>query len=193
MTTRPLLVTFRVADILESQEVPYCLVGSLATSALGVPRSTIDADLIAQFTLPALRKVVELLGGSNFYVSMHAAEEAFARGGMFNVIDLETSFKVDIYMLGKRPFDREEFKRRIQRNISPESQRQIAMATPEDLVLSKLEWYELGNRISERQWKDMIGILKVQKTLDWNYLEKWATELGLLELLQRARGEAEKG
>lgn len=64
--------------------------------------------------------------------------------------------------------------------------------TPEDLVLSKLEWYELGNRISESQWKDMLGILKVQKSLDWNYLEKWATELGLLNLLQKARSEAEK-
>ena len=183
-------MTFRVADILESHEVPYCLVGSLATSAVGVPRATIDADLIADFDLATLKTVIREFSGAGFYVSEHAAEDALARGGMFNIIDLSTSFKVDIYMLGKRPFDREEFNRRVRRRISPESERQVTMATPEDLILSKLEWYELGNRVSERQWKDLLGILKVQEALDWDYLRKWANQLGLLELLNKAQVDA---
>ena len=182
-------MTFRVADILERHEIPYCLVGSLATSAVGVPRATIDADLIAEFSPSKLKTVVREFASSGFYVSEHAAEDALARGGMFNIIDLSTSFKVDIYMLGKRPFDREEFKRRIRKRISPESDRQMMMATPEDLVLSKLEWYELGNRVSERQWKDLLGIIKVQEALDWEYLKKWADNLGLLELLNEAQSD----
>ena len=108
---------------------------------------------------------------------------------MFNIIDLATSFKVDIYILGQRPFDQEEFGRRVQRRISPESDRQLTMATPEDLLLSKLEWYELGNRVSDRQWRDLLGILRVQQALDWAYLEKWAENIGVIELLKQARAE----
>jgi hypothetical protein len=187
VTTRPLQVTFRAIDILEKHEVPYCLVGSLATSAVGIPRATIDADLIAKFTPNNLTKAVESFGASGFYVSLHAAEDALRRKGMFSIIDLATSFKVDIYILGPRPFDQEEFRRRVGRRISPESDRQLTMATPEDLLLSKMEWYELGNRVSDRQWRDLLGILKVQKSLDWEYLEKWAESLGLTELLEKAR------
>lgn len=190
MITEPLRVTFRVTDVLDKYEVAYCLVGSLATSALGIPRATIDADLIADLTQETLDDVVTAFAESGFYVSKHAAEEALARRGMFNLIDLATAFKVDVYLLGNRPFDREEFRRRIWRRLSPQSDRQMALATPEDLVLSKLEWFELGNRISERQWRDMLGVLRVQEQLDWEYLRKWARELDLLELLERARQES---
>jgi hypothetical protein len=144
VTTRPLQVTFRAIDILERYEVPYCLVGSLATSAVGIPRATIDADLIADFTPDSLVKAVESFGASGFYVSLHAAEDALRRKGMFNIIDLATSFKVDVYILGPRPFDREEFRRRVERTVSPESDRQLTMATPEDLILSKLLEFKTG-------------------------------------------------
>lgn len=190
MTSVPLHVTLQVLDVLEELGVPYVLVGSLATSAVGVPRSTIDSDVVADLRREHIPPLVAALQEA-FYVSETAALQAVERKSMFNLIHLATSFKVDIYVLGDRDFDREEFRRRTPRAVAPEDPRAVPMATPEDLVLSKLEWYQLGNQVSERQWRDLQGVLATcSGKLDWAYLERWAERLDVRELLERARREA---
>lgn len=186
----PLKVTLQVLDVFESLGIEYLLVGSLATSAVGVPRSTIDADVVADLRPEHARELAPALS-PDFYVSHEAMDEAIERRSMFNLIHLQTSFKVDVYVLGSRPFDRTEFSRRTPRPVSRESRREVPMATPEDLVISKLEWFELGNRVSERQWRDLLGVLTVQRErLDWGYLVHWCGQLGLVELLEAARAQA---
>lgn len=103
---------------------------------------------------------------------------------MFNVIQFSSGFKVDIYILGTRPFDQEEFRRRIPYD---DHRRQLWVATPEDLILSKLDWYRAGGEVSERQWRDVLGMLQIHgQQLDQDYLKRWATTLGVEHLWRRA-------
>ncbi|MEW6743961.1 MAG: hypothetical protein AB1486_14515 [Planctomycetota bacterium] len=75
--------------------------------------------------------------------------------------------------------------------VSPEQSAQAKFASPEDTVLHKILWYQKGGGVSERQWGDVLGILKVQRDqLDLGYMRHWAQSLGITELLERAIGEA---
>lgn len=191
MDPLPLQITLLVSRILDELEVEYCLVGSLASSAFGVPRSTLDTDLLIDLYPHDVEPLRQRLEGE-FYVSEIAMREAVVRRSMFNAIHLSSSFKVDLYVLGLDRFDNEEFRRRRKSRLSPNDDFELSMLTVEDLILSKLRWYRLGNEISERQWLDIVGALKVTATMDESYLLYWANELGLIELLQRAYGDAGK-
>jgi hypothetical protein len=156
--------------------------GSFASNFHGVPRMTQDADLVVELgEAPAPLLVAAL--DRDFYVSEEAIRDAVRRRGMFNVIHLETGFKVDIIVRKARPFSEEEFRRRVPGALAG---RPVSFASAEDTILSKLEWARAGN--SDRQYHDAVGIVNVQgRQLDIAYLEKWAAELGLLDLLHRAR------
>jgi hypothetical protein len=192
VTALPWLVTLQVAGILEALGVDYALVGSMASSMVGVPRATIDADMLVALDQEHISPLVDALQ-ADFYVSDHAAREAVRRRAMFNVIHLATSFKVDLYVLPHAPFERLEMSRRQQRPISDEDGRQVFLVTPEDLVISKLRWFQLGNRVSERQWRDLVGLLEVRgQELDWDYVRSWVESFGLSELLEKAWREARR-
>lgn len=88
-------------------------------------------------------------------------------------------------------FSEVEFSRRVLKQVISSAEFSAYVQTPEDVILSKLAWYRRGGEVSENQWRDVIGILKVQaERLDIGYLEKWASELAVLDLLEQVRQEA---
>lgn len=175
----------------ERLNVPYYVGGSLASSAYGKPRTSIDADLVADLALEHVNPLVEGLQ-EDYYVSVTAVRDAVARRACFNVVHYATAFKVDVFAMRARPYDREALGRARPEAIDEDAPgSQFMLAAPEDVVLSKLEWFRLGNEVSERQWLDVLGVLAVQgDRLDRAYLDRWAARLGVADLLARARCEA---
>ncbi len=172
--------------------VRYYVGGSIASIVYGQSRSTIDVDLVADLAPQHVAPLVEALHGE-YYISEEAIVEAIARKGGFNLIYLPTSFKVDVFVVKDREYDRVALQRIRKDSLEDEDpSAQFFVASAEDIVLSKLEWFRLGHEVSERQWIDVLGVLKVQQNaLDRTYLTKWATELGVADLLDRAWKEAE--
>jgi hypothetical protein len=190
MSPDPLTVTLLVVDALETLGVSYLIGGSLASAIHGVLRATLDADLVADLRLEHAEPLARTLGDA-FYVDTEAIREAIHHQSSFNVIHLETMFKVDVFVLKGRPFDQTQFERRIAQVVTTEPERTAYVASAEDTILTKLEWYRLGGEVSERQWNDVIGVLKVQRDrLDYGYLRRWAVEIGVGNLLERVLVEA---
>lgn len=180
------LVTAR----LDQLRIQYMVVGSLASAAYGSIRATQDADLIMDLPLARAADLVQIFH-NDFYVDRGQVEQAIVGKRSFNLIHLATFFKVDCFILGDSAFMREEFSRRVARRLEVPETSDIWLATAEDTLLSKLVWYREGGGVSENQWRDILGILKTQGTaLDGDYLDRWARELGLAELLAVAKGEA---
>ncbi len=180
-----------VVRALERLEVDYYLGGSIASSAYGLARTTLDADLVAHLAPRHASPLVEALQ-SSYYIAPHAVSEAILRKSCFNVLHLPTMFKVDVFVLKDRPYDRAAMQRARKENLDvDEPSAEFRLASAEDVVLSKLEWFRLGNEVSQSQWRDVIGVLKVQGgSLDQKYLSQWAASLGIADLLERARREA---
>jgi len=190
MADDALRATLAVVRALESAGFDYVIGGSLASSLHGIPRSTQDADLLVD--LPPER-IPDLLGalGPGFYADEDHARSAVERKAVFNVIHLETMFKVDLFVLGDDPPSRSEMERRQRHRIGETEDDTAFVASAEDTILQKLIWYRLGNEVSDRQWRDLLGILQVQwQRLDRPYIDRWATELGLRELLDEAIADA---
>jgi len=183
-------VTMRVAHALEAIGVPYRIGGSLASSAFGIARATLDADLVADLKPEHIEPLVSRLQGE-FYISPEAVRQAVQRRSSFNLIHLASMFKVDVFVLKPRPFDRQAFARGVRRTVDEAGTFEAFFTTPEDIVLHKLEWYRQGGEVSERQWQDVLGVLKVQgDQLDRAHLQRWAGELGVTALLAKAFEEA---
>lgn len=182
-----------VVDVLDRLGIVYALGGSLASSIHGINRNTIDADLSVE-PFPGKEAALVTSFGPGFYISLDAVRTALRNRSSFNVIETTTGFKVDLFVRKDRPFDLSVLRRR-QPVTPPGSQgRPIFVVSPEDIILLKLEWYRLGNEISERQWTDVQNVLRVQAgRLDPSYLETWAETLGVADLLSRAVGQAAAG
>ena len=176
-----------VLAALDRFEIPHMVAGSHASSYHGRPRSTNDIDLIiAPRTRRSLVEFAESFPDDRFYASASAAEEAFLARGMFNVIDMQTGVKVDLILRKARPFSESEFARRKPARIFGVP---VFVATPEDTILSKLEWAKLGE--SERQLRDVEGVMAMAGAeLDRAYIEHWARELGVTALWERVQREA---
>jgi hypothetical protein len=178
-----------VVAVLEQLGVAYRVGGSVATSALGVPRSTLDVDIACALRDEHVDAFVQALAAT-YYVDADMIRDAISRRASFNLVMLETMIKVDVFVSPSDAYDREAFGRGVRMSLEPGSP-EFDIATAEDMILRKLDWYRKGDGISERQWSDVIGVLRVQGTaLDFAYLEKWAGLLDLDALLARARAEA---
>lgn len=181
----------RLTDVLERLGLPYMFVGSAASTLHGPPRSTQDIDLVVALTLEDAPQLVSAFPEDGYYISAEAVRDAVLRRHAFNIIDMESGWKADIMVLRARPFSRVEFERRQRADVlgSPSW-----VATPEDTILSKLEWSQLGGG-SARQRDDVLGVVEAQgKRLDVDYLYQWASALGVKDALDevlasaRARG-----
>ena len=179
---RPVLAEFDRLGIV------YYVGGSVASSLYGEPRSTLDIDIGADLTESVVRELASRWGG-DFYVSEPAMRDAVQRGRCFNLIHLSTSLKVDIFVCGTDAFNASVLKRRVSRIVAVgEESLSIWMATPEDVILHKLIWYRKGGETSERQCRDISGVLKQQHDrLDAGYLAEWADRLQVRDIWERIR------
>ena len=183
-------VVLKVIEVLEQLGITYLIGGSFASAIYGLARSTNDADLVAEVKaeqVPDLFRALE----PDFYVNERSIQRAVETGRHFNVIHSGTHFKVDVFTPKPGGFATKEFGRRQQREFGTGSKRTAFFASPEDTVLSKLEWYRRGNEVSEQQWRDVVTVLKVQRDrLDLEYMRQSAAELGVADLLEDALTEA---
>ena len=178
-----------IIDVLEHLSVAYHIGGSVASSINGISRLTIDVDLVADLRLEHVRPLVKQLE-ENYYIDADAVRDAIKRISSFNAIHLDTMLKVDVFIPKSRLFDQAELGR-VQLKILEGSNRPFYIASPEGTILNKLEWYRMGGEVSDRQWNDILGVLKIQGTnLDMVYLQRWAAVLKVTDLLERALVDA---
>jgi hypothetical protein len=181
---RHVMATFRRLNI------PCALGGSWASSLQGEPRMTHDADVTAE-PFPGQESLFAQGFGRNYYVSLDAIREAVSRRASFNVIHPASGFKVVVFIRKDRPFDKSVLVRRMAVPAPDAPGETIDVVSPEDVVLLKLEWFRIGGEMSDRQWGDILGVLRVQgNRLDAAYLDHWAADLGVADLLAKARAEA---
>jgi hypothetical protein len=184
-------ITLLVAQTLERLGIPYAIGGSLASSLHGVMRSTLDVDIVADMKLEHIQPLVAALS-KEFYADDEMMRDAIEHHSSFNLIHYETAFKVDIFIRKLRPFDQMQLERRRKSVIATDPEESVWVVSPEDIILAKLEWYRMGGEVSDRQWRDILGVLKTRAgELDLAYLRKWAIELKIVDLLDRALKEAE--
>jgi hypothetical protein len=180
-----------VAAAFAQAGIPYALGGSLASSIHGVSRYTRDADITVE-PFPGQEAQLASAFGPDYYVSLTAVQDAVRDRSSFNIINTLTGFKVDVFVRKDDPFEQSAMDRRVALEFPDAPGQPLMVQSPEDLVLFKLRWYRLGNETSEQQWKDVLGVLKVQAgKLDVGYLERWAPHLGVEDLLARARQESQ--
>ena len=183
------IATMPIVEALEELGVTYHIGGSVASSMNGIPRLTIDIDLVADLKLMHVRSLVKQLENT-YYIDADAVRDAIRRRSSFNAIHLDTMLKVDVFIPKARLCDQEELHRTQLKSLMKDT-RAFYVASPEGTILNKLEWYKMGGGVSDRQWNDILGVLKVQGTnLDMAYLQRWASALDVAELLQRALVDA---
>lgn len=176
-----------VIQKLNEQDIPYMLSGSFSSSLHGRPRATQDIDIVIAPTEEQVLSFAENLGES-YYVSLAAVREAFAHNSTFNVIDNESGWKVDFIIRKDRPFSHKEFQRR---RVAKIKGLNVWTASPEDTILSKLEWSKDSH--SELQFRDALGVAVVQwDLLDMDYLRKWAKELQVVSSLETLLEQAKE-
>ncbi len=181
-----LVVALDVIDILDNLGIRYHLGGSFASAVHGVPRQTMDANLVVDLKPHIVDSLVTRLQ-TDYYVDLDTAKDSVARRSSFNAIHLATGFKIDFFVKGNSEFDELELERSRLTEVVLEPPRSAWVKSAEDTVLRKLEWYRKGGEASDRQWRDVLGILMaIGGDLDKVYLERWATHLGVASLLERA-------
>jgi hypothetical protein len=148
---------------------------------------TQDVDVVAELQMEHVKPLVEALQQA-YYVNANTVADAVARRSCFNLIHNKTYFKIDIFASQNRDYNRAAFQRILKKALVKEDPTtEFFVASVEDVILSKSEWYLLGNEASDRQWTDILKILEVQKNnVDRDYMQKWANELGIADLLIKA-------
>src|SRR5262245_18046937 len=184
-------VSLIVTRILEELGIPYLIGGSVASIIHGEPRLTNDIDLVTVIREEQVPQLVAALEG-DFYVDDRAISRAILERKSFNILYLETMFKVDIFIPRGDEWSREQMRSREGKKLVEGDDSTVRLVSnSETTVLQKLWWFRRGNEVSERQWRDVLGVLKVQADqLDYDYLRHWAARLDVADLLEKAVDEA---
>ena len=183
-STRPELASVaRLVSYLDEAGIPYMVVGSVASTLYGEPRSTLDVDMVVDPTPQSLRRLMQALPEEDYYFDEGAAMEALNLQRMFNVLDQQEILKLDLIVRKSGTYDAVAFKRRVRMEIGGVS---LFFASAEDTILAKLRWSQATD--SERQLRDIQGVIRVMDDdLDWTYLDAWAEQLGVEAQLQALR------
>jgi len=190
MQNEPIEVTLVVTGVFEKLGVPYLIGGSLASTLYGMVRTTQDSDIVAEMRPEHIQPFVSALE-AGFYVDQEMIAESIQRNSSFNIIHHDTMFKVDVFIPRPRPFLTSQLARARRQTFTFEKEVSAKFASPEDTILSKLEWYRMGGEASDRQWRDILGVLKTKAgDIDLEYLYHWARELKVGDLLKRALTQA---
>lgn len=190
MTTDVLAVLEELARVLERLGLRYVVGGSLASGSWGEPRSTHDVDLLVELPAGRSDELVAALGDA-FYVDRDSVREAVRDARAFNVIHLRRYQKVDLFVAGAGELDRAQLADPVRRRLAGPAGREFPVTSAELMILRKLDWFRLGGETSERQWRDVLAMLRVQAgRLDWPRIEALAARSGLEQLLARARASS---
>jgi len=177
----------RVTAALEALDIPYLVVGSMATIAYGEPRFTRDIDVAVRLEKQDIGRLRSEFPEEEFYLSPEAAGEAIEHSGQFNILHPSSGLKIDLMVAGKSEFDESRFSRSRRLPIGPSSA--AVFASPEDVIIKKLEYYRQGE--SDKHLRDIAGVIKVMgDDLDQGYIEAWSRRLNLESLWKRVLEQA---
>lgn len=191
--TGPLTVALAVIAALDELGLRYLVGGSVAGTVFGEPRTTLDTDLVVELGFEDVDSLAERLEGE-FYLDRVLMREAVDARRSFNLIHLATTYKVDVFVPPAEGLHLVKWERRRLIRLQEDLAREVWITDPECLVLQKLDWHRAGGGVSDQQWRDILGILKVQGSgLDLEFLRHWGGELGLEADLERALAEAGSG
>jgi len=179
----------KVVEVLDSLGIDYMLSGSFASSLQGEPRSTHDVDIVVSIRPSAAKTLAGAFPAPDYYLSEESVREALDSQGMFNLIETYTGDKVDFWILTNQPFDVSRFRRKYIEDVMG---MKLAVSTPEDTILAKLNWAKESGG-SEKQFNDALRVYEVQYgKLDLEYLRSWAQRLSVSSILERIEEEAER-
>ena len=186
MVTDPIGIALRVAEALEACGIRYLVGGSLASSISGEPRSSMDIDIVVELPTSKVPSLVATLS-AEFHADLDRLRSAVERKSSANILHKATSTKIDLFVAGGTAIDEEQMNRRLRLRVGSNPDRYLYIYTPEDIVLQKLRWFRMGNEVSDRQWRDILGIVRTQgQRLDEAWLRRGATILRVSDLLERA-------
>ena len=193
MQNEPIEVTLKVTRVLEKLGIQYFISGSLASTIYGMVRSTQDADIVAEIRPDHVSQFASALSGE-FYLDDEMMRESIKYNKSFNLIHKESIFKVDVFVPLPTEYLQSQFSRARTHTFTFEAGAGAKFASPEDIILSKLRWFRSGGEASERQWRDILGVLKANSgMIDLNYLMSWSGELKVADLLEKALNESNQG
>ena len=185
-----LQVAFLVFDVLDSLGRRYHLGGSYASSIHGIPRQTHDIDIVCDLRQGDVDRLATEIAG-DFYCDRARIAQAISKRSSVNLLHLKTGVKIDLFQKGQDRYDSEELERSQMLELGDPS-RSVPVKTAEDTILRKLEWYRQGGEVSDRQWGDVLGILRTQDDrLELDYLRSRSETLGVEDLLARALEQIE--
>jgi len=183
----PIATALLVTRRLDAMQIPYTIGGSIASSFAGEPRSTVDIDIVVALEARHVDALVAALT-EEFYVDADALRRAIRTRSSTNLIHRATQLKVDLFVAGGTPLDARQLARR--QPVDLGEARRLYVHPPEDILLQKLRWYRRGGEVSDRQWRDIAAIVRVQaERLDRDYLREGAAILEVSDLLDRALAE----
>jgi hypothetical protein len=179
-----------VLKAFENLSIPYYIGGSVASSIYGMARATMDVDIVADLKISHINRLKQILE-NEYYIDNEMIADAIRSASSFNLIHLETMIKIDVFLHKEDPYAEMALQRKRKDTLEELDKVEFYFSSPEDIIVAKVQWYKIGGFVSERQWLDVIGVIKVQgDLLDKKYLKRWSQKLGLSSLMQKAFDEA---